>query len=133
MRVDAARSRNESVAIDNHRARPDDEIDAIARIWIAGATNPADAALANTDTRDPHAIDGIKDDDIRDDEVAGVRSCGPSKSDAVAASFRETDSKLVMLVIDPTGDPQPQASVTKGDDITLDRPVRSGVSSHRLA
>ena len=37
MRVDATRSRNESVSIDYDGARPNDEIDAIARIGIAGA------------------------------------------------------------------------------------------------
>ena len=133
MRVDATRSRNESVSIDYDGARPNDEIDAIARIGIAGAANPANSALADPDARDLHPVHRIEDDDIRANEVAGVACRGPSKSDAIAARLREADPELVVLVIDPTGDPQPQASVAKGDDITLDRPVRSGVSSHRLA
>ena len=106
MGVDATRSRNESVSIDYDGARPNDEIDAIARIGIAGAANPANSALADPDARDLHPVHRIKDDDIRDDEVAGVACRGPSKPDAIAARLREADPELIVFVVDTTGDPE---------------------------
>ena len=70
MGVDATGSGDESVAVDDHGARTDDDIDIRRGVGVACAADAADAPLADADASDTHTVNGIEDHDVCDDEVA---------------------------------------------------------------
>ena len=95
--VDAPGRGDQPVAVDDHGARADDDVDVVGRVGVAGLADAADAALADADARDPHAVDGIEHDDVRDEHVARLARGQRLEPHAVASGLREPDADLLAL------------------------------------
>ena len=127
MGVDATGRDQESVGVDHHGSRADDDVDIGGDIGVAGLADAGDTPLPDADARHADPVDGIEDDGVGEQRIAGLLGRYRPQSDAVPARLGESDSELVMGVADPVGDSQAQPRSAQSQHIARARAVAAHV------
>ncbi len=127
--VDAARRRDEPLAVDDGRPGADHDVDAVQGVRVAGPTDRDDPALADADRRLADPEDRVEEQAAGDDDVARRGRRDRGQVHAVPGRLAEADEQLVAAPRVVDGDLDDEAGVAEPDPVAGGRAVNARVGA----